>query len=140
MAMRRSSPMTSSTHPRTSRPMRAAGTVSGDGASSATAALETGSSEGAVGAVSFAIASGNPFSESTTLRYEVPRTDHVTIEVYDVRGAGVRVLVDEWQSAGRRTVTWDGTDAIGRRVPSGLYLSRLRVGADSRTIKLMKRP
>ena len=98
---------------------------------------QPGSIDGAE-TVSLAAASANPFSESITLRYSLPRTEHVSVEVFDVRGVRVRSLVDEPQAAGSRVVTWDGADATGRATPPGLYFSRLRVGAESRIAKLIR--
>lgn len=89
-------------------------------------------------AAALAMASANPFSGAASLRYAVPRPAHVTIDVFDVRGARVRSLVDEWQTAGRRLATWDGADAAGRPVAPGLYFARLRVGAESRSVRLIR--
>jgi flagellar hook assembly protein FlgD len=46
------------------------------------------------------------------------------LEIFDLRGRLVRVLVDEVLSAGRYEVMWDGTDSSGRAMASGVYLSR----------------
>jgi probable HAF family extracellular repeat protein len=89
-------------------------------------------------APSLEMASGNPFSGSAVLRYAIPRAEHVTIEVFDVRGVRVRTLVDESQSAGRRVVAWDGHDAASHAVPPGVYLTRLRVGTQSLSLKIVR--
>ena len=77
-------------------------------------------------------------SGGTVLNYTVPAADHVAVEVFDVRGNRVRELVNEWQSGGSRTVSWDGTNSVGRRTSAGVYFARLRVGAESRSLKLIR--
>ncbi|MCB1183784.1 immune inhibitor A [bacterium] len=68
----------------------------------------------------------NPFNPRATLRYAVPRAGAVELAVYDLQGRRVRTLVAANRAAGEHSTTWDGTDAAGRRVPSGVYFARLR--------------
>ena len=51
----------------------------------------------------------------------------VQLAVYGVTGQLVRVLVNESMDSGRHSITWNGRDAAGRRVSSGLYLYRLEM-------------
>jgi flagellar hook assembly protein FlgD len=69
----------------------------------------------------------NPFNAETTIPYELPHPATVCLTVYDLKQQKVKVLVEDEQPAGRYTVRWDGTDAEGRRVGSGVYLYRLAV-------------
>ena len=48
--------------------------------------------------------------------------------VYNVLGQQVRELVNAFQASGAYAVRWDGRDAFGRRVASGLYVYRLEAG------------
>jgi flagellar hook assembly protein FlgD len=48
------------------------------------------------------------------------------MRVYDMSGRMVRVLVQEIEEAGHNKVDWDGKDDMGRYVPSGIYLYRLK--------------
>lgn len=61
-----------------------------------------------------------------SLRFDLARPDRVRIDVFDLLGARVRTLLDEIRSEGGHEVAWDGRDAAGRVVSSGLYLVRLR--------------
>ena len=72
----------------------------------------------------------NPFNPSTTIRFEVQGSRFVKIEVYDIRGRLVRILLDGSKGfeAGRHSVVWDGRDDNGVQVGSGVYLYRMRAG------------
>ena len=74
----------------------------------------------------------NPFNPATTIRYAVPQTAHVTIEVYNVTGQRVATLVSETRDAGYHTVTFDGT-----RLASGVYIYRMQAADFAKTRKLM---
>ncbi len=79
----------------------------------------------------------NPFSGRTSVAFDVPTGGgEVRIEVYDVSGRRVRVLVEGPESAGRRMVAWDGSDEGGRRVASGVYYCRMKAGTYEETIKM----
>jgi hypothetical protein len=81
----------------------------------------------------------NPFTSSTTLRFEVPGAGgHVRLEVFDARGRRVATLINGFVQGGARTARWEGNDAAGRRVGAGLYLGRLEVGGESETVKLLR--
>jgi len=67
----------------------------------------------------------SPFQNSICIQYELPRSDNVCVTIYNLLGQEVRILIDEHQSAGPHTITWDATDNSGRKVPSGAYLLRL---------------
>ena len=72
----------------------------------------------------------NPFNPVTTIRFDLAREGRVDLGIYDVAGRRVRKLVDGVLARDRHQVTWDGRDAGGRQVPSGVYIYRL-VGADA---------
>jgi hypothetical protein len=65
---------------------------------------------------------GNP---STRIDYELPITSYVKISVYNLNGQLVRKLFDGEHSAGRYTVSWDGSNTFGDRMASGVYLVRM---------------
>jgi hypothetical protein len=59
------------------------------------------------------------------------------LEIYDLRGRLVRRVTGERSANGRATAIWDGAGADGRRVASGLYLYRIRAGAETGTGRLL---
>lgn len=66
----------------------------------------------------------NPFNPITTVRIGIPEESHVLLEVYNVVGRRVAVLLDETRQPGRHEVQFDA-----ERLPSGVYLYRLRAGS-----------
>jgi len=74
----------------------------------------------------------SPTSGATTFRLSVPRPMELSLEVYDIGGRLVRVLLRGTEPAGERSVAWDGRDDSGQRVRSGIFYARLV--ADGRTI------
>ena len=73
----------------------------------------------------------NPFAGTTSVSFVVPATGPVSLEVFDVTGRRVVKLVDRDLASGSHTATWDGRDATGSRVASGVYLYRLSAGGES---------
>jgi len=67
----------------------------------------------------------NPFNPTTTIRYTMLEDGRARLAVYTQAGQLVRVLVDGAMPVGEHEVTWDGTDAGGRPVASGVYVYRL---------------
>ena len=72
--------------------------------------------------------SPNPFSPATSIRYELPVSTHVRIDVYSVSGRHVCTIVDGPREAGHNRAAWDGTDASGHSVSSGVYVYEMRAG------------
>ncbi len=79
----------------------------------------------------------NPFNPSTKISYGLEVGGHTTITVYNLLGQRVAGLLDEFQSAGNHTATWDGLDSQNEPVPSGIYFYRIRSGAFEQTRKMV---
>jgi DNA-binding beta-propeller fold protein YncE len=80
----------------------------------------------------------NPFTERTTIAFDVPLAEHATLQVYDVSGRLVRTLVDGTVEPGRYRPIWDGRDAAGRLTSPGVYLISLKSGDFSAARKLVR--
>jgi hypothetical protein len=78
----------------------------------------------------------NPFNPSTEIEFDLPRQADVNVTVYDVEGRPVRTLLDGVLPAGPGKIAWDGTDANGYPVSSGVYFCTLRAGTESVTRKM----
>ena len=110
------------------------------------AVLPSGSGGGSTGAPELGLPSRttlhpnwpNPFNPVTTLRYDLAHRGRVTLRLYDVAGRQVRTLLEAEVSAGRdKTVLFDGRDAAGRQLPSGVYLAALEADGARSSRKLL---
>lgn len=80
----------------------------------------------------------NPFNPSTTIPFYLPIKDRISLRVFDVLGREVRTLINnEEYAAGVGNVIWDGTNATGQQVVSGVYFYTLRFGNFEKTNKMM---
>jgi hypothetical protein len=70
----------------------------------------------------------NPFSRATTIRFDLPRTSPVKVEVFDVQGRRIATLASGVREAGRHTLSWDGRTDRGGRAEAGVYLCRMTAG------------
>jgi hypothetical protein len=82
----------------------------------------------------------NPFNPTTRIRFAVPEPGRVRLSVYDTEGRMVRALLDAELPAGRHVTEWEGHDASGQRVASGVYFYRLTAGkfTDTRRMVMLK--
>lgn len=69
--------------------------------------------------------SPNPFNPRTVIVYEMQGTGPARLQVFDLRGRSVAILMDGTVAAGRHEAIWNGRDSTGRKVPGGVYLLRL---------------
>ncbi len=79
----------------------------------------------------------NPFNPTTTIDFSVPKPGDVRLEIFNILGQSIRVLVDEYLTAGEKRVQWDGQDESGRSASSGIYLYRLTADEFGQTKKMM---
>ena len=79
----------------------------------------------------------NPFNPQTTIRYDVPEASNVRIVVYNTVGQEVRTLISDQREAGQYQVVWNGRNALGRQVATGIYLIRMDAGSFSRVRRVM---
>jgi hypothetical protein len=79
----------------------------------------------------------NPFASSTLIRYALAERGHVSIEVFNVAGELVTILVDEVKPAGEHSVSWNGHDVAGNKATSGVYFCRMKSGGFRATRKLL---
>ena len=79
----------------------------------------------------------NPFNPTTTIRYTIPENSQVKITIYDQQGRQVNTLVNAQQTVGDYHLQWNGTDASGRQLSSGLYFCQVQAGRFTETMKLV---
>jgi len=79
----------------------------------------------------------NPFNPSTTIEFTLASAGRARLDVYDVSGRHVATLVDAVLPGGRNSARWDGRDAGGNAVSSGVYFYRLVTGGRIETRKMV---
>jgi hypothetical protein len=79
----------------------------------------------------------NPFNPETQIRYDLPVSGFVNLAIYNILGQRVRILVDEFQEVGRKSVIWDGRDDSGHQVASGIYFYKIKAENFNKTRKMI---
>jgi len=79
----------------------------------------------------------NPFNPTTRFTVDVPKTSSVEVTIYDVLGQKVNTLMNGQQAAGSISVQWDGRDANGLPVTSGVYFVHMKADNFTATQKIV---
>jgi hypothetical protein len=79
----------------------------------------------------------NPFNINTTIKYGLPKSSDVSLCVYNLTGQKVQTLVDAQQSAGYKSVAWDGKNSAGQEVPRGIYFYVFKAGDFTKHSKMI---
>jgi hypothetical protein len=74
----------------------------------------------------------NPFNPTTVIRFSVPKSVMVELDVYNVLGQKVATVVNEHVQAGTHEASFDGSG-----LPSGVYFYRLVAGGSVETKKMV---
>lgn len=78
----------------------------------------------------------NPFNPSTNLSFYLPQAGNAKLEIFDLLGRRVATPIDGFMAAGNHIIDWDGRNAEGYRVSSGIYFARLTAGEKSAIIRM----
>jgi hypothetical protein len=79
----------------------------------------------------------NPFNPTTMIKYQLPNTVDVRLDIFNVLGQRVRTLVNSKVDAGYYEVAWDGTNEFGSKVATGLYIYRIHAGSFVKSQKMI---
>ena len=79
----------------------------------------------------------NPFNPFTTLRYDLPKDEFVSITIFDLLGNVINNLVNTNQSSGYRSVQWNATNNQGQPVAAGVYFYSIEAGEFRQTKKMI---
>ena len=74
----------------------------------------------------------NPFNPETTIKFDIPESDFVTLKIYDVLGNEIKTLVNENKSPGSYNVKFNG-----RGLASGMYIYKLSTSKFTSIKKLL---
>lgn len=82
----------------------------------------------------------NPFNPSTIIEFSLKTSEQVELVIYDLKGSIVRIMVNNKLLSGTYRVQWDGRDAHGNMLPSGIYFYSLTASnfRDSKKMTLLK--
>lgn len=81
--------------------------------------------------------SPNPFSEGTSFRFRLGEPGHASLMIIDAQGRFVRHIAEGHFPAGYSTLNWDGRDAHGQRVATGVYFARLEAAEGPRMRRIL---
>jgi|TARA_B110000240_G_scaffold180646_1_gene211816 hypothetical protein len=79
----------------------------------------------------------NPFNASTTLHYELSDGSVINIIIYDINGKVVRRMINNYQTAGYKTISWNATNDEGKSVSAGVYFYSIQAGGFVQTKKMV---
>ncbi len=79
----------------------------------------------------------NPFNPTTNIIYDLPKSGHVSLVVYDLLGSEVITLVNERMESGYYAARWNGHNHRGQSVSAGIYFYHLQTGEYSKAQKML---
>jgi photosystem II stability/assembly factor-like uncharacterized protein len=79
----------------------------------------------------------NPFNPETRIKFQVPATSWVQLDVFNLMGQHVATLLEGKRPAGEHELTWDGRNDFGQPAPSGVYMLVIRAGKFTQTKKMV---
>ncbi len=82
-------------------------------------------------------ASPNPFRDTSTMSFNLPRSGYVSVSIYDIRGRLVRTISNDVLSEGIHQAVWDGRTNNNVRAAAGVYYAKVQTDADIRAQKII---
>jgi hypothetical protein len=79
----------------------------------------------------------NPFNPETTIEFSLPREGETRVEIFNLRGQRIALLLAEYLPAGSHRVNWSGRDSRENEVTSGVYLYRIVSEESTQTGKMI---
>jgi len=82
----------------------------------------------------------NPFNSSTNIKYFISENSNVDLSIYNLLGQKVAVLVDIFETAGEKSIYWNGKNFNGQKVNAGIYFISLKTksGTQSRRMLILE--
>ena len=70
----------------------------------------------------------NPFNAATRIQFYLPQESDVSLKIINMLGEDIRTLASRHYSQGHHSVHWDGKNAKGEPVASGIYFYQMKAG------------
>jgi len=74
----------------------------------------------------------NPFNPSTTIKFNLPETEFVTIKIYSINGQEIETLIDGEIPAGQHEIHW-----TAKNLASGVYIYKMNAGSFTESKKMI---
>jgi hypothetical protein len=81
--------------------------------------------------------SPNPFNPVTKIRFANSKAGNVSLRVFNARGELVKTIVEQRMEAGLHEASWDGKNASGKHVASGVYYAKIASEGSTDVIKMV---
>jgi hypothetical protein len=78
----------------------------------------------------------NPFNSNTTISFDLPQLNRITITIYDITGKQIKCLMAGTKPAGHHTIIWDAKNDTGETISTGLYFCIMETDEFTGLIKL----
>ena len=78
----------------------------------------------------------NPFNPYVNIAYELPEAGQVKVEIVNLLGQNVKTLINDMQSPGSYVYKWNGKDANGTSVNSGMYFAIINRESERNILKI----
>ena len=79
----------------------------------------------------------NPFNPITMIEYDLPKTEFVSLKIFDIMGREVISLINEIQKPGRKFSIWNAKNNLGQTVSAGMYIYTIQAGSFRKTKKMV---
>ena len=77
----------------------------------------------------------NPFNPTTTISFSILEESKIELSIFNIKGQKIKSLLNDQITAGEHSIIWNGEDASGKKVSSGVYLYKLNVNGKTEAVK-----
>ena len=79
----------------------------------------------------------NPFNPSTEIKFSIPKSENVSLFIYDLLGNEVKKIVDSKLKEGQYKYKWSGENNLGDKISAGMYFYKIQAGSFIKTKKMI---
>ena len=79
----------------------------------------------------------NPFILSTNISLNIPQTENIKVDIYDMMGRSICTLKNDIMQKGIHTIEWSARDENGNKLPGGIYFARIQTSNITRNTKML---
>ena len=77
----------------------------------------------------------NPFNPTTTISFSIQNNSKIELSIFNIKGQKIRSLLNDQITAGEHSIVWNGQDASGKKVGSGVYLYKLNINGKTEAVR-----